>query len=31
MGEAGRARLAGEFDWPSKLALVREVYRELSQ
>jgi glycosyltransferase involved in cell wall biosynthesis len=29
MGEAGRSRLAAEFDWESKLPLVREVYAEV--
>jgi glycosyltransferase involved in cell wall biosynthesis len=28
MGEAGRARLEGEFDWSSKLHLVRQVCLE---
>jgi glycosyltransferase involved in cell wall biosynthesis len=28
-GEAGRARLAGEFRWEDKLELVRKVYRQL--
>jgi glycosyltransferase involved in cell wall biosynthesis len=29
MGEAGRARLAGEFDWEDKLGLVRAVYESV--
>jgi glycosyltransferase involved in cell wall biosynthesis len=28
LGEAGRARVAAEFDWPSKLHLVRQVCLE---
>ena len=28
LGAAGRARLDSEFDWPSRLALVRRCYAE---
>jgi glycosyltransferase involved in cell wall biosynthesis len=30
MGEAGRARMP-EFDWGNKLAMVRDVYRDLHE
>src|SRR6185369_10739561 len=30
LGEAGRERTRREFRWEEKLALVREVYRELT-